>query len=386
MFEVTEQGLITIDTSDIRQEVENAYIQALSPYLNTDTSTPQGQLISNDVSFLTYAQEEAVKALNAMNVLTATGDDLDAAASIWGYVRKQAQPTVIIATLSGTAGTVIPEGSLVGSGDYQFATLNQVTIGDGGTSSVEVKCLVTGAVVIAENSLTDIINPIDGWDSVTNNNSGVIGYDKESDGVFRKRITTNWLNIRGKTLLGALHDNLAQLDGVRSVVTRENDSKSEKIVDGVTLEPNSVYICILGGAATDIAKVIMDKKTVGAATNGNTTITYNDPTSGVLMSYLIRRPDELTIDVEVDWRQNSYTPADIDEQISNTLQYYVNQNPFGIGDSITGNNLAKAFNNFKYADILSVKVKIGLQEFADYVDATIEQIPVLGTITPNEVQ
>lgn len=381
MFEVTEQGIITIDTSDIKAEVDEAYKQALSANLNTDVSTPQGQLISNDVSFLKYGQQEAVKALNAMNVLTATGGDLDAAAGIWGYVRKLAQPTVIIATMSGTEGTVIPQNSIVASGDYQFKTLNSVTIGANGKASVEVTCTQAGKVVIAPNTLTDILTPVSGWDSVTNNNSGVVGYDKESDGAFRKRITANWLNIRAKALLGALHDSLAQLDGVRSVCTRENPTKVSAVVDGVTLEPNSVYACIVGGDNEAIAKVFADKKTIGAATNGNVTVSFNDPESGVLLGYLIRRPDELVVDVQVTWRTNYYTPADIDSQIASTLTDYVNNNPWDIGESITGNNLSNAFDNFKYADILSVKVRTGSDAFGDYVDTSIEQLPSLGTIT-----
>ena len=381
MFEVTEQGIITIDTSDIKAEVDEAYKQALSADLNTDTSTPQGQLISNDVSFLKYGQQEAVKALNAMNVLTATGGDLDAAAGIWGYVRKFAQPTVIIATMSGAEGTVIPQNSIVASGDYQFKTLNSVTIGSNGKASVEVTCTQSGKVVIAPNTLTDILTPVSGWDSVTNNNSGVVGYDKESDGAFRKRITANWLNIRAKALLGALHDSLAQLGGVRSVCTRENPTKVSAVVDGVTLEPNSVYACIVGGDNEAIAKVFADKKTIGAATNGNVTVSFNDPESGVLLGYLIRRPDELVVDVQVTWRTNYYTPADIDSQIESTLTEYVNTHPWDIGESITGNNLSNAFDNFKYANILSVKVKTGEDAFGDYVDTTIEQLPSLGTIT-----
>lgn len=381
MFEVTEQGIITIDTSDIKAEVDEAYKQALSADLNTDVSTPQGQLISNDVSFLKYGQQEAVKALNAMNVLTATGGDLDAAAGIWGYVRKLAQPTVLVATMSGTEGTVIPQNSIVASGDYQFKTLNSVTIGANGKATVEVTCTQAGKVVIEPNSLNEIITPVSGWDSVTNNNSGVVGYDKESDGAFRKRITANWLNIRAKALLGALHDSLAQLDGVRSVCTRENPTKASAVVDGVTLEPNSVYACIVGGDNEEIAKVFADKKTIGATTNGNVTVSYNDPNSGVLLSYLIRRPDDLVVDVQVTWRTNYYTPADIDSQIESTLTEYVNTHPWDIGESITGNNLSNAFDNFKYANILSVKVKTGEDAFGDYVDTTIEQLPSLGTIT-----
>lgn len=383
MFEVTEQGIITVDTSDIKSEVDEAYKQALSSNLNTDTSTPQGQLISNDVSFLKYAQQEAVLALNAMNVLTATGEDLDAAASVWGYVRKQAQPTVILATMSGTEGTIIPEDSIVASGDYQFKTLNSVTIDENGKATVEVSCLQNGKVIIAPNTLTEIINPITGWDSVTNNNSGVVGYDKESDGAFRARITANWLNIRAKALLGAIHDNLAQLDGVRSVVTRENNTDVTQTVDGVSLEPNSIYACILGGNNTDIARVLAQTKTMGAATNGDTTVIYTDPYSGVTQQYLIRRPDEIVIDVQVNWRVNLYTPSDIDAQIASALTDYVNTNPWGIGESITGNKLSQAFLNFKYAEILSVKVRTGADAYSDYVDTSIEQIPTLGEITAN---
>ena len=38
-----------------------------------------------------------------------------------------------------------------------------------------------------------------------------------------------------------------QLDDVIGCVVRENKTNQPKVIDGVTLSPHSVYVCVLGG-------------------------------------------------------------------------------------------------------------------------------------------
>lgn len=68
------------------------------------------------------------------------------AAAFFGYYRKQGVGTVVTATLSGTANTVIEEGALATDGTYQYALLDTVTIGEGGTVEAEFQCTETGAI------------------------------------------------------------------------------------------------------------------------------------------------------------------------------------------------------------------------------------------------
>lgn len=380
MFSVNEFGVITIDTADIKAEFEEAYKNALGGDLNTDVGTPQGQMIVNDTQSLVYAQNQVVLVANAMSVLTATGKALDVAAQWWGYYRKQASATVVIATITGTQGTVIPEGALVSNGSNEFALLNGITIPAGGSISAQFACTEKGAIPCASNTLTTIVTTISGWSTVNNGQAGIIGYDEENDALFRSRITANWLNIRARSILGAIVDNIAQLDGVVSVLGRENPTSSSVTIDSITLAPYSIYLNILGGTGSEIAKILAEQKTLGAATNGSTTITYADALVGQNYSYNIDRPTMQSIKVEINYSKNYYTPADVEEQIKNTLSAYIEENPFMIGQVISGNELAQAFINFKYANILSVKVAfLADLSYSDYIDCKISECAVLAS-------
>ena len=49
-FNVTPNGVITVDTVDIKSEFEEAYKGALGADLDLASSTPQGQMIINDTA------------------------------------------------------------------------------------------------------------------------------------------------------------------------------------------------------------------------------------------------------------------------------------------------------------------------------------------------
>lgn len=378
LFSVTNTGLITVDSSDIREEFEEAYKQALGSSLNLEVGTPQGQLITIDTKMLTYAQNQCADLANVFSVLTSTGKALDVAGGFWGYYRKQGVGTVVNCTLKGKVGTVIPAGSIASDGEHDFTSTNQVTIGEDGFASVQFQCVDKGSIPCLSGTLNTIVSVIDGWDSVSNDASGIVGYDVESDNVFRQRITANWFNIRGRGSLGAIADNMAQIDNVLSVLARENMTNNPIQIDDQTLLPHSVYVCILGGSDADIATVMYQQKTCGANTNGNTSIPYIDTRVGISMKYKIQRPAITPIKVKINYSLNYYTPADIVKKIKENVIGYVQQNPFSIGQTISGNQLANAFNDFPYCNLLSVKIGVaGEEDYNDYLQMTIAQYPTL---------
>lgn len=376
LFNVTPAGLVTVDSSEIREELEEAYKQALGGEISTDSGTIEGYLIDNDTKFLTYAQQEAANIANSFSVLTAKGRALDVVAGLWGYYRKAGEKTVVNAVLTGSSGTVINAGSIAAAGDVQYNLLDTVTIGTTGTVSAQFQCAESGAVTCPPSALNEIITTTSGWDAVTNNQAGIVGYDEEIDEQFRARITANWLNIRSTGTLGAIMDSVAQLNGVLSAIVRENMTNNEISIDNVTLSPHSIYLAVVGGDAEAIAKTLYNKKTAGADTNGNTVVSYTDPVTGVVQTYKIRRADILPVHIKITYSDNYYTPVDVADKIKATLINYISDK-LTIGQTISGNMLALAFENFEYANILSIKLSSDGQTWSDYISATIEQMPAV---------
>lgn len=378
VFSVTSQGVITVDTSTIRSDFEEAYKGALGADLNLDASTPQGQLVVNDTAVLTGAMGEVVNIANSFSVYYATGPALDVAAAFFGYYRKQGIGTVVSAVLTGTAGTVIPAGSLVGDGTLEYALLDDVIILQGQTTTAQFQCTTPGANPCPAGSLTTIITTVSGWDTVNNPSDGVQGYETENDNEFRYRITANWLNVRARSILGAIIDNVAALDEVVSVIGRENYGDSQIEIDGIILSPHSVYLCVLGGRGEAIAGILAGQKTLGAGVNGNTDVTYYDSEVDYKYTYKIERPTVVDLSVQVQYSKNNFTPSNVEEQIKQLILAWIAANPFKIGQTISGNVVAQSLNGFNQVNLLSFKVRVGASgSFVDYITTTISQVAVL---------
>jgi len=373
-FSVTPNGVITVDTVDIKAEFEEAYKGALGADLNLEASTPQGQMIISDTASYVAMQSEIVNIANNYSVFYASGHALDVAGSRYGYYRKQGTATIVVATVTGASGTTIPAGSMVSDGTNQYLTQDTVTLGTAGNTTVQVKCTVPGNIACPASTLDTIETPIAGWDSVTNIYAGIPGYDSESDNAFRERITANMLQKRARSALGAIVDNIAAINDVVSVVGRENVADTTQTIDGIEMLPHSIYLAILGGDNTTIAKTIAAQKTLGAATNGNTVVSYLDNDIGYTYQYKVQRPQQVQLNILVTYSDTLYTPVDAQARIKSLIMEYVANNPFKIGQTITGADLSKALQSYDVIDLLSVEVAIAGNNYKTYVRTKINQV------------
>ena len=387
LFNVTDQGVITVDTADIRAEFEQAYKEALGADLNLDVSTPVGQLVVNDTTALTTAMAECVAIANETSVYSATGQALDVAAARSGYYRKTATPTTVVATLTGNNGTTIPAGSKASDGEHEYVLLDTVTIPVSGSVMAQFQCTEPGAIPCPAGTLTSIITTISGWDTITNTNDGVVGVESETDNAFRDRITANYLNKRARSILGAIVDNIAALPDVISVVGYENPTANTEVHDGITMTPHSICVSVFGGSGPEIARVLGEQKTLGATTIGNTTVSYMDGLVNYQYDYKIYRPTELPIYVDIEYAPNSYTGASTVSDITGLITEYIANNPLKIGQTITGNYISMALNGYNKVDVLAVKVSTDGETWDDYVVANMTQIPTISsaniTVTEN---
>ena len=373
-FNVTPNGVITVDTVDIKSEFEEAYKGALGADLDLASSTPQGQMIINDTAAYVQMQQEIVDIANNYSVFYASGHALDVAGSRYGYYRKQGTSTVVVATVHGAAGTTIPAGALASDGTNEYAALDTVTLDAHGAANIQFQCTVPGNIECPAGALNTIVTPVSSWDSVSNTYDGVPGYDTESDNIFRERITANMLQKRARSALGALVDNVAAISNVVSVVGRENVADTTATIDGIEMAPHSIYLAILGGEDKTIARVIAQQKTLGAATNGNTTVSYLDNNIGYTYQYLIQRPAQVELRVLVTYANTLYTPVDAQSRMVALIMEYVAANPFKIGQTITGAGLAKALKTYDVIDLLSVEVAINSNNYTSYVKTGLDQV------------
>lgn len=304
--------------------VKNDVNAALGGGLNMDETTPQGQLAVTMAACVGNSNDMFIKMTQQFDPAYADGRAQDAIARIYFIERKGAQPTIVTCTCSGIPGLVIPAGSLVSDAQGTlYQSLSDATIGVGGTVPVQFSCVQPGPIPCAAGSLTTIYKAINGWDSVTNPSDGVLGRDTETRAEFEERRALSVAqNANGSlpAVLGAV----LSVDGVLDAFVTENVENTAQTVGGVLLDPNSIYVAAVGGAAGDVAQAIWSRKAPGCGYTGTTSIVvldtnpaYNPPYPAYPVSFTV--PDPTTIIYSVTIANNDLVPSDATAQIQSAI-------------------------------------------------------------------
>lgn len=298
-------GLVAPDTSEIREAVAQDWITAFAdpdkPALDTEPTTPAGQLVDAETAEIEAMHAALLFLANQFNPRVATGIWQDALAAIYFIDRKLAEPTIVTCQLTGLNGTVIPYGALVQSTTgYTLICNNSVTIGPASTASTTFRVSTYGPIEIAPHTVNRIITVIPGWDTVDNEAAGAVGRDVEARFDFEaRRAESVAINAHGS--VGAIYGYLANLDGVLDIAVLENIGPNPIVEYGVTIPGHGVTICIYGGSNDDIAEGIYRKKDNGADTGGNTTVKYTatEIPGNPVYTYLILRPTPINFWVRI---------------------------------------------------------------------------------------
>jgi Baseplate J-like protein len=287
----TATGWVAPAESAILQGVQ-ADQQAAFPTggLNTDLSTPQGQLAQSQAAIIGNKNNQFLQLANGMDPAFATGRMQDGIGRIYYLKRLPAQPTTVQATCYGKTGTVIPVNAQAvdQAGNIYFCS-NAGTIPAGGSVILPFACAVVGPVACPVGFLNAIFKTISGWDSINNLTAGVVGTLVESRYAFENRRQASVaINAQGSNQ--AVRGALLALPGVLDAYVVDNPTPAVVSVGGQNINPNSLYCAVSGGSGAQIGKTIWLKKNACCGTTGNTPITVVDDVSGYqppLPSYTI---------------------------------------------------------------------------------------------------
>lgn len=287
---ISATGVIVADTDTVLTEVQNEWRAVFGEDLDLSPSSPQGLMISAQVLERIGIMRNNADIANQINPNLATGVFLDAICALSGLARTAATHTTVTATVTGDEGTIIYAGALAETtaGD-QFEATTSVAIPVGGTASVPFQSVETGAIPCPAGSLTVIVDGILGWATVTNADAGTLGTAQQNDNALwldRK----NTLALQGISTTEAIISALYATDGVQSLSFRENVASTTKVIDGITMDPHSIYVCVNGGTDANVANAIFQNKTAGAGYNGTTTVAVIDEISGQSYDVKFDRP------------------------------------------------------------------------------------------------
>lgn len=337
-------GIIVPDTADIKETVQNEYKEALGADLSLEDSTPQGRLIDVETDARTEIIENNVFISNSINFNLAFGIILDAWGANFDLYRSSAKSSIVMATITGVAGTVISAGSQASTqaGDI-FYLENQVTIPTSGTINATFLSLEKAAIPCPVGSLTKIIDGTLGWETINNSTAAILGNSREGDESFKQQFYGSGL-FSGMSLIEDYDNAIKNVENVISCYVRDNGTNAAVVYDGVTIAAHSVYACVDGGDNTEIATALFQRKSGGcnwtAIAGQSVTVDVVDPTYGDLYQVIFNRPDEISIYAGITLSAGTSTESDLVTAVQTAVTNYINS--LKIGEDVNLLSLAAA--------------------------------------------
>lgn len=388
-FSVSETSAIR---EDVAQDWVNAFKETGRPDLNTDPETPQGQLIDSQTAAIHQKDTELAYLANQFNPKTASGRWQDALAKIYFLSRKPAINSTAVCTLTGITGTTVTAGALIRSSyDSTLWILNKdVVIGESGTATAVFTCQTEGAIQAGAGTLSQIVTTTPGWDAVTNNQAAEVGQLAETQAAFENRRYQS-VALNGRSTTAAVYARVADLKNVIATYVTDNKTNINKSIDGYTLKPHSIYVAVIGGDNSDIAKAIYNSVSAGCDYNGNTTVNVTDENTNAVESVTFMRPSQLPLYVKVTIQDDGNLP----DGYESIIKEAVYNNFYGLDTQTTINGdaiLRVVMNTDIYASrfmpsilnagisqLLRVELSQNNSTWGDFIHVPISAEPVLET-------
>jgi len=371
----TNKGILVPDTADLKSEVQAEFKAVFGEELSLEDATPQGRLIDHEVALRQKMLETGAFLYSQRNPDTAGGVDLDALFRLLGSQRKAATKTVVVATITGAAGTVISAGKRAqnDNGDF-FELANDATIPVSNTIDVDFRAVNAGAVSCPANTLTTIIDGVDGWETIDNSLSGVLGSNEMSDAQAR-RYRLDTLAGFGSVSVEAIRTNVYKVDGLLSCLILENTQATPQTINTRLVDSHTIEVVVDGGSDADIAQAIFEKRSqAGLQGNVSVPIAQTD-----LPDFIVKfsRATPVYAVIRITLKANG--TANLREQVGSAILDYSNglfesEAGFVVGKTVYTAELGAPIGAVsRQSDIRKIEIK---EKFAGSFGDTLNILPL----------
>ena len=278
----TETGPVVPQESAIVAGLDLDWTAAFGGTLNTAPTEPAGQMIASQAAIIGDSNDQQLFLYQGVDPAYASGRMQDAIARIYFLERNPAQSTVLQVACGGAVNVQILVGAIISdpSGALYLCT-ETGTIPGSGTITLPFAAQVAGPLAVPAS--VAIYQAIPSWDTATLV-SGVVGNDVETRSAFEQRREAS-VAANGAGFLPAIGGAIAKVPNVIDFYVTENSTGSPVTVGAITLAAHSMYACVAGGLAADVAAAIWTKKNPGCAMTGATSVTVQDTNSGYSYPY-----------------------------------------------------------------------------------------------------
>lgn len=379
MATITAQGFTGTTLQEYLRRIQQEYGNIDAKW-DIEPESPDGQQIAIWAETLANLDEIANYAYISRDPATATDQALDDICTYAGVFRSLGTFSTSEVTLTGTTGTLVPAGSRIRNRTTRtlWATTLDRTIA--GPVTVPVVALERGALPAAPGDLSQIVQPLAGWQSVTNATAAIEGENRQSDTSLRQERERS-VALPGSNQVDNITAAVLAVDAVQRVRVYENPSDAP---DARGLKRNSIAIFVQGGDDDDIRAAIAPRKNPGCNMNKNNAIanevsqdtvtplgnplniTFFRP--NIIQGYarIVIDSEELAVsekenikDAIADFMVNGFGPG----------TGFTKQG-FQIGDSVPAGKLYTPVNNYVGGRGYTVSINVGL--FPEDTSALIE--------------
>lgn len=389
-FGISAEGFKRKRLDQLLAELNDEVKSIFGDNFNVSPESPDGQVNGTISESNANLWEIAEDSYNAFNPSAATGVTLSNLVQLNGITRLSATSSRVQLTITGTANTTIPVGSLVSTSDTgtQFSTEIEVTLDGAGNGVVFANAFqdgqpLTGPVIALVGTVTEIDTPITGWSTVTNLADAQEGTNEETDVELRSRRERSVAK-DAQAIIDAIFSAVRNIDGVTQTVVLENDTNS---VDVNGLPPHSFEVIVVGGLDTVIGDTIWLKKPAGILSFGTTTVQILDSQT-LPHDISFTRPTEVDIYVDVQVTKFADYPANGDDLIKQAIVDYANGElvagrGFSLADDVIYTRLYTPINSVQgheidtvFVDVTAsptgvINIPIGVDEISNFTVANI---------------
>lgn len=351
MAGLTDAGLEVATFDEIKSEIEADLRADLGASLNLTATSVFGQIIGTFSDRLADAHQLLQAVYRSFHPDSASGDALENVVSITGATRLPATKSTFSSnntpanplTVNLDAGTTLPVGRIVRvPGGPRFVTTEEVTNSGGSPAniSVDAEAENLGAVVANTGTVTEIVTPVSGWNSVTNAADALTGREIETDAALRLR-REQLLRVQGAATIEAIRADVLDVDGVAQAIVFNNPTS---LTDGDGIPPHAFEVVVLGGEDQDLWDAIWSTSPAGIESHGDEDGTVTD-SQGFVQTVKFSRPTPVEIWVLIELDADDTYPVDGDDQVAEAIATLGDS--FLIGQDVVTSQL--------YASIFSIQ-------------------------------
>lgn len=281
VFGTDELRTLIAGVDEIQKITPSAVPDSGSFKLTYRNETTAAILFSADAA----AIQAALRLLDGLSGIVVTGTWGLWTLTFSGDDGKQVQPLLVVPSADNTL--------LIGATPVTMpVTEDTAGVYQG---SVSGTALNTGPTQALFGTLTEIVNPISGFDRVKNMEDADLGRDLEEDPDFRIRREEE-VEQAGAATVETIRAGLLDIEDVEQAIVFENDTSA---VDSNGLPPKSLRAYVRGGTDQEIGEKLWEKKGGGIEFSGTETYVITD-TQGIPHSMKFSRPTIKDIYVIID--------------------------------------------------------------------------------------